>query len=458
MWKVDAKREASTIEWVMPKRSPTQRSTSVRQIALFQAPDIPRPYKKAVQVVHSKPRAPLSLVQRKVSNAWLKNAIQTAPDADGWWSLRIADLAMDIGFDSNNREYLRDSALELMRIVFEWDVVAGAGKRAKWNASVLFPDVQMTSDQIKYRISSQLKDQVLNPDIYAMIDMNIVKKFRRASSLAIYEFCTRFERIGHTAEIPWESFRDMILGESSESKSYQEYKYFKQKVLKPSIAEVNSQADITISLREATEGRRIKAIAFDIIKTSPPQIETSIDDGRVLVLVGEMVKVGLLQSEAKRLAQNHSVEELTAAMDFLRKRMADKRSAPVAKPAAYLRMVLKNGWAIVDEAAVGSLATSRDAEAAAKAGKASKAQMLLEQYMAEQLRQAEAYFNELDAADQESMIERYNTQQSVPGLKVGKKAGKGAKVAFFTWLGIETWGHPSPEQLLEFATERLVTG
>lgn len=435
----------------MAKKSGAPR-TAVRQIALFQSPDVPRPYKKAVQVVHSKPRAPLSLVQRKVSNAWLKNAVQTTPDGDGWWSLRISDLAEDIGFDSNNREYLRDSALELMRIVFEWDVVAAAGKRAKWNASVLFPDVQMTSDQIRYRISSQLKDQVLNPDMYALIDMTIVKKFRKAPSLAIYEFCVRFERIGHTAEMPWEEFRDMVLGESSESKSYLEYKYFKQKVLKPSIAEVNAQADIVIVLKESHEGRRIRNIAFEVSKSGPPQLAQVIDDERVLVLVGEMVKIGVLQSEAKGFAGRYSVEEITAALDFLKRRMSDKRAPRIENPAAYLRQALRNNWAIVD-ASVGTPGKPR----APSADKASKAEKLMEQYMAEQLKQAELYFKELDASDQDELIVRYNDQQQTAGLKIGKKAGKAAQVAYFTWLGVETWGNPTAEQLLSFATERLVS-
>lgn len=435
---------------LMAKKPATPR-TPVRQIALFQTPDVPRPYKKAVQVVHSKPRAPLSLVQRKVSNAWLKNAVQTSPDEDGFWSLRIADLAEDIGFDSNNREYLRDSALELMRIVFEWDVVASVGKRVKWNASVLFPDVQMTSEHIRYRISTQLREQVLNPDMYAMIDMNIVKKFRKAPSLAIYEFCVRFERIGRTAEIPWETFRDMVLGESSESKSYLEYKYFKQKVLKPSIAEVNAQADMQIELKETLEGRRIRNLSFEVVKTGPPQLEVVIDDERVMVLVGEMVKIGLLQSEAKRLVGNYSVDELTAALEFLKRRISDKRAAPVENPAAYLRQALKNNWAIVDAN------ISPGKTKAPAASKTSKADKLLEQYMAEQLKQSDLYFKELDASDQDALIVRYNNQQPTAGLKIGKKAGKGAQVAFFTWLGIETWGHPTPEQLLEFATERLMS-
>jgi len=434
----------------MAKRSDTPR-TAVRQIALFQVPDVPKPYKKAVQVVHSKPRAPMSLVQRKVSNSWLKNAVQNRPDEEGWWSIRIADMATEIGFDSNNREYLRDSALELMRIVFEWDVVAAEGKRPKWKASVLFPDVEMTAEVVRYRISTQLRDQVLNPDMYAMIDMNVVAKFRRASSLALYEFCVRFERIGRTAEIPWESFRDMVLGESTEAKSYLEYKYFKQKVLKPSVAEVNSQADIQVELKETHEGRRIKNIWFAVHKPGPPQLEVVIDDERVMKLVGEMVNIGLLQSEAKRLTTQHQIEELTAAVAYVKRRMADKRAATIENPGAYLRQTLKNNWAIVE-----SLPAEAETKKGLPARKASGADKLLQQYMAEQLKQAEGYFNELDAADQDALIQRYNAQQEIPGLRIGAKPGKAAKTAYFTWVGLQTWGEPTQAQLLEFATEKLM--
>jgi hypothetical protein len=431
----------------MAKHSESPR-TAVRQMALFQ---MSKPYKKAVQVVHSKPRAPMSLLQRKVSNSWLKNAVQHEPDEEGWWAIRIADMATEIGFDSNNREYLRDSALELMRIVFEWDVVAAEGKRSKWKASVLFPDVEMTAELVRYRISTQLRDQVLKPDMYAMIDMNVVAKFRRASSLALYEFCVRFERIGRTAEIPWESFRDMVLGESTEAKSYREYKYFKQKVLKPSVAEVNAQADLQVELKETHEGRRIKNILFTVHKPSRPLLEVVIDDERVMQLVGEMVGIGLLQSEAKKMSKLHRLEELSAAVAYVKRRIADKRSAQVENPAAYFRQALKNNWGIVE-----SPQASADEKKAVPARKSSAADKLLEQYMAEQLKQAEAYFKELDAADQDALIQRYNAQQEILGLRIGAKPGKAANVTYFTWVGIQTWGQPTQAQLLEFATEKLM--
>ncbi|MFX8957410.1 RepB family plasmid replication initiator protein, partial [Acinetobacter baumannii] len=89
---------------------------------------------------------------------------------------------------SNNRQYLKESAEALMRIVFEWDVMSPTNKRP-WKASVMFPEVEIHADVIRYQISSQLRELIVKPEIYAVIDMNVVRRFRRASSLAIWEFC-----------------------------------------------------------------------------------------------------------------------------------------------------------------------------------------------------------------------------------------------------------------------------
>lgn len=133
----------------MPRKKTTDEQS---QIALFQAPEVPNAFRKPVQVIHSKPKTSLSLLHRKLANAWLKNASDT-PSDDGWWTIHTATMATDIGFDSNNRAYLIDSARALMGIIFEWDVIAPEGKRKLWKASVLFPEVEIRPDTIRYQIS-----------------------------------------------------------------------------------------------------------------------------------------------------------------------------------------------------------------------------------------------------------------------------------------------------------------
>lgn len=422
------------------------RTASEGQLSLFCSRDTPDAFRKAVQVVHSRPKSPLSLLHRKIGNAWLKHAIESEPDADGWWELSIRKLADNIGFDSNNRQYLKESAEALMRVVFEWDVIAPLDKRVQWKASVLFPEIEIRNDAIRYQISSQMRERMINPEIYAMIDMNVVRRFRRAPSLAIWEFCVRFERIGRTAEVEWQTFRDMVLGESADNTTYLEYKYFKSKVVNPAVAEINSESNHTIGLVEEKIGRRVSTIRFDIDrKASQGQLA---DDDRTAEFVGDMVKLGVPQSEARKLAAANSPDQLRDALDYTQRRMADHKLARLENPAAYFRQALSNRYAAAEE---------RSAKKARPTIRPVKSMDIKEIYASQQTSEAERYFNELDPADQLAMIERYNGQQTAHPLRVNVKTTKLAQSAFFAWLSRETWGEPSSEELLEFA-QRMLAG
>lgn len=430
----------------MTSRTPRRSASApAGQIGLFKL-ESPEPFRKAVQIVHSKPRAPMSLLQRKLNNVWLKNAMVTRPDAEGWYSIPVRNMAEGVGFDSNNRDYLKQSAEQMMRIVFEWDVVAPSHKRVLWKASVLYPEVEIRQDLVRYQISSQLRDHVLDPEMYALIDMTVVRKFRKAASVPIYEFCVRFEKIKITAEITWQDFRDMVLGEGKEATAYVEYKYFKQKVLNLCIAEINAEANITIGLLETRIGRRVDKIRFTVERKTEVVVQEngSLDDEN-LELVGEMVKLGVPQSESKRLARKHSARELHAALDFTRKRGADKRANRLENPAAYFRQALTQGWGMAEDVSV----------KVAPAAPRGAADPLEEAFAMQRLQEAEGYFNELDAPDQSSLIETYNQEQQTPQLRVGKRATKASQTAFYRWLAVHVWGQPNSEELLKFARQQL---
>lgn len=423
------------------------------QISLFIPEPAPDPYKKAVQVVHSKPKGQVSFVQRKSLNALLANAHKTQADKEGWWTIRTVELAKTIAFDSNNREYLRQATRELMEIKFEWDYLSSNSKGPWLKASVLFTDFEVSNDKVRYRINDLLQSDLLNPEIYALVDMEIMRRFKRGASLAIYEHCVRYERIGHTGQVPWEAFRDQILGAGKHTATYAEYKYFKAKVLKPAIAEINTVSGLHITLKETTVGRRIESISFDIATISLGTDNTAVVTEEALGLVAELVKLGVAQSEAKKLLKETSVEKITVALNLTKSRMADKKAKPIAKPAAFFRSALKNGWE--DEVEDARLIRPKKRTEEANKGK-SKTELLKDQYMVNQMHEAEKYFKELDASDQSLAIGRYNDQQPTAGLKIGPRPGKAALAGFYTWLGLDTWGEPSTEDLLNFATSTLM--
>ncbi len=434
----------------MPRKSTGK--IPAEQIALFNQGDTfeaPNAFRKPVQVIHSMPRTHLSLVQRKLANAWLKNATDSLADKDGMWTINTARLAEDIGFDSNNRAYLVDAARALMSVIFEWDVISPEVKRNQvWKASVLFPEVEIRPDMIRYQISRQVLEQVLSPEMYALIDLNVLKRFRRASSLALYEHCLRFERIKRTTEVEWNLFRDIILGDGSDAKSYKEYKVFKDKVLKLAIAEINALSDITVELQETKIGRRVHALWFTVTKVQPNQVEP-IDDAAGQHLVAEMVALGLMQSEARQLVGKCTQAEISGALSYTNIRMKDQKSAKLANPAAYFRRALSGRWAATETATAPGRVNSKKQDAGPD---------IAALYRVEQIKEASRYFEELNPEDQKLLVEEYNQMDIAPSLKIkGSKPGKAVQTRFYGWLALRTWGEPKPEELLRFAQQILAS-
>ena len=438
-------------------RQPKVNPNAETQIQLFRLPEVPEPYKKAVEVVHSKPRAPMSLIHRKLLNAWLKHAVETKPDKDGWWTLPIVEMSESIGYASNNREHLASSARELMTLVFEWDLMGDEARRTLWKASVLFPEVEITTGAIRFQISKRILEKVLSPDIYALIDQRIIRQFRRASSIGLYEFCVRYQRLPKTAEVPWETLRDMILGSSADAKSYKQYKIFKDKVLKPSIAEVNTVAELNIEMQETTSGRKVIGLSFLISRkqSAPTEEFTSPEE---ISDTAAMVAIGIPQTEATKLAKSYTHAEIKAAIEYTRKRADAKNKDKLDNPAAYLRKALTEKWAIFEA----QPPEKRPVKGEANTNGAPDQSRLHEACMNKRDQDAQGYFYELDPSEQHKLVDEYNSTQELASLKIkigkAKAPGKAATSKFFRWLAEKTWGPITPVELLEFANKLIFGG
>lgn len=419
------------------------------QITLFQPKEVPNTFRKAVQVVHSMPLTSLSLLQRKVLNAWIKRAAETQSDPSGWWSIRIDELSKEIGYNSNNRSYLKSASEALMKIVFQWDVIASTEKRVAWKASVLFPEVEITSEEVRFQISSQLREHVLNPVMYALIDQAVLKKYRRAASGGIYEHCMRFHKIGRTAIVPWGQFRDMVLGVSASQKTYQVYKFFKAKILVPAIAEVNAEGAIKIQLGETKSGRSIDGVFFTVEKRMIDTEEGEIDGDQKIELVGLMVKLGVPQSEARNLAKQFSSKDIQAAIQFTNDRRSNKKLEKLINPAAHFRRALNEKWASSVADDVTDVIDKSTELPRVKA--VDIAQLFRDKLMND----AREYFDKLDIDDQQMARGRYNDQQELKSLKLTDKQSKPAETKFFQWLAVDCWGPPTGDQMLQFAEALL---
>lgn len=305
------------------------------QIALFQQQEAPEPFKKAVQAIHVSPvGSALSLQQRRIFNALIKNAIEqrlAGRETNNTFQVSIPQMMAALDLTTKDNAYIKETAKSLMRTVVDWDQLNSDGT-STWTGSTLIAGAKIVGSVLSYSFAPQISEELLDPQRYAMIDMRIAKLFRRSYSLALWENTVRFERIGLTARIPLATFRNLILGREESETKYKEYKIFKRAVLTPSIAEINDVSDHEIELIEHKVGRTVGEIQFKISRKVSALEEEPHQD-----LVNTVVKFGVPHSEAKRLVRTFGAERILEAISYTRARQAKKGVPPLDNIPAYFR-------------------------------------------------------------------------------------------------------------------------
>ncbi|CAB3797651.1 hypothetical protein LMG28688_04569 [Paraburkholderia caffeinitolerans] len=413
---------------------------------VFQQGQPPDLFRKAVPAIHIAPKSgSISLQQRKMFSSLIKNAIRQDSLESGRSSfeITISALSQDVDLNSNNTEYVKETINSLISTVVNWDYLT-QDKRSIWKASGLLAGAELERSVLRYTFSEQIRGELLNPEIYAMIDMRITRQFRKAHSLALWENVVRYEAVGMTARFPLATLRDLILGQDTSAQSYKLYKQFKSRVLVPCIKEVNEISDHNFELIEHKVGRSVVALQFRV--TRKPETDPSQElRANETVLISEMSKFNVPVSEARRLLKQYGEEKIRTAVAYTAARVAQKNAAPLANVAAYFRKALMQGYQL--PGANTASGTSTDSPKARESQDQVK-----DRYIAAKIAEARAYFNELEHDDQTALIKRYNETVGMDKLKVSmtKVPSKMASTNFFRWVVLDTWGQPTAADLLEF--------
>ncbi|WP_029043723.1 replication initiation protein [Cupriavidus sp. WS] len=417
------------------------------QIALFQQPEVPEPFKKAVQAIHLSPvGGALSLQQRRLFNALIKNAIEhrlAKSDSATIFQISIPEMMTGLGLTTKDTGYIKETAKSLMRTVVDWDQLNSDGT-ATWTGSTLVAGAKITGSQLSYSFAPQISEELLNPERFAMIDMRIAKLFRRAHSLALWENTVRYERIGVTTRIPLTIFRNLILGREESETKYKEYKIFKRAVLNPCIEEINAVSDHLIELVEHKNGRSVTELQFKIKRKETPSEE----DQQDLDLIQAVVKFGVPLTEAKKMTRTYGAERVRQAVAYTKTRIGKKNVPALDNVAAYFRKAVTEDWA----KAASPVEETRVDKKPPKAVGARTPAEAKDQYIAARLPDAQAYFMELSPDEQSALISQYNEQCAAADLRLptSKKPSKLAQSSFFRWLADRTWGEPSADDILTF--------
>jgi hypothetical protein len=231
--------------------------------------------KKNVAAIHVSGK--LTLLQRKLSNVLLLNAYDTLMSQQVH-QIDARTLCMMIGYNSNDMDTLKQSLRGLAETVAEWDMLDEQG-RQEWGVSSLLSYAKLKGGICEYAYSPALAQKLDDPKIFALINLNIQRRFTSGHALALYENCYRFVRTGSTGWWSLDLFR-RLMG-VSDSPYYEVYKHLNAKIIKPAVAEVNKTSNIVVTPETKKIGRSVSEIRFKIAEN--PQLSIlDLDDGEGL--------------------------------------------------------------------------------------------------------------------------------------------------------------------------------
>lgn len=228
--------------------------------------------KKNVAAIHVSGK--LTLLQRKLSNVLLLNAYDTLI-YQGSHAIDARTLCTMIGYNSNDMDTLKQSLRGLVETSAEWDMLDDKGQQ-EWGVSSLLAYAKLKGGVCEYSYSSALAEKLHDPKVFALINLDIQRRFTSGHALALYENCYRFVRTGSTGWWPLGLFR-RLMG-VDDSAYYEVFKHLNAKIIKPAVAEVNKTSNILVTPETRKMGRSVTEIRFTI-KKNPQLSILDLDDG-----------------------------------------------------------------------------------------------------------------------------------------------------------------------------------
>lgn len=250
------------------------------------------------------------------------------------------------GFDGNlgSKVRLKADLKSMVSHVVEWQSPS-SGETQEWGALPLLAEVRLKlqggEHWVQWAYPPSLRQEMLDPQIFAKLNRSTVAKFRSHAGLALYEICARYQdNPSHlTSKREWRWWVPVLTGKPLAEDSKVEFRFFNRDTVKPAVQEINEISELLVEAKEIRVGKTIQFLQFEVRKKPTAQL------GRPQALEGSALakaeKLGIPDALAEDLWLRYGNEELLAALNKLSQRLSQVAS-PVRSKAAYLKTVLAN--------------------------------------------------------------------------------------------------------------------
>ncbi len=312
--------------------------------------------RKHVAIIHA--YSMMSALQRKIFNVLLHEALQSRNRVNSEHSVAVeycisfANLSKAIHFNSNNKQYLKESIDDLASLKIEWNLLKDKVPTdiSFLNLRVLHGSPTFYQDgTFNFSLHKVLLDLATNPFIYGTIDLDLQAQYESKYGHSLYENSTRFLHLNKSKIIQLDTFRKLL---GVDSNKYPSMREFTRNVINPAVEEVNDRADFVVNLDTIRTGRKITA--YELIVT--PKKKTDVDGEleKNHVEKNEMLLKDLKHAFGKigdtithNIFMSYSEEYIAEKLQYTKK--VAKKNADGLFPIAYFMSALKNDYKSPDQ-------------------------------------------------------------------------------------------------------------
>ena len=246
-------------------------------------------------------------LQRSAWNVLLANAYDELPNQD-LHRISVAELTKSLGFDSPNEEYLQETLEALVNCIVKWNVLDNDTKDGSGVASLL-GSAEIINGICTYSFAPLLRYKLYNRRTYTKLNLHLQKRITSRYAFTLWQIC--FDRFdiarnqGETPFIPLDRFK-ALMGIALDD--YPTFKTLNQRVIKPTIKEINERTNYHVEVERKRIGRKIGEMKFKISRlkelpsVEPIQETVSLDIEDLPPIAIKLVLAGVSPKDALRIA------------------------------------------------------------------------------------------------------------------------------------------------------------
>lgn len=293
----------------------------------------------------------VTLQQRKVFNVllYLARTILKDNKPDCIFKSNLENIKRLAGINSTNNTQLKDALNRLTEIKIEYNIF-NKDKKKVWGKFVLLAGAEISDGIVKFGFAPQIYETILRPELYAILDLNIIKGLESKHAIALYELARDYIK----AEIPTISIENLKNFFGINNNQYKNCAHLKEKIVDIAINEINSKTDINIRYETISQGRKIIAFKFytnkkqesieQLLLTAPiekkqPSIPVPAEAENAY---NRLIAIHMTKKVAQELIKKHPLEKIEQQLDWLIYHKPDN-------PPAMLKTAIEQDWAMPTE-------------------------------------------------------------------------------------------------------------